>query len=112
MKPEHFVSIVLVLVAVLVVASFLIAIVVELRRTHLKLITILGAVSETVERTNGLESVVGEIAKDLAIGNGALSDCVGRLEQRLGADGDEVDEVDYDDPANRPRVRTYTNYNT
>lgn len=110
MKPEHFVSIVLVLVAVLVVASFLIAIVVELRRTHLKLITILGAVSETVERTNGLESVVGEISRDLAVGHGALSDCVERLEQRLGAGDDEV--IDYDDPANRPRVRTYTNYNT
>jgi hypothetical protein len=84
MKPEHVVSIILVLVAVLVIAGFLIAIIVELRRTHLRLITILGAVVETVEQTDGLEGIVTEIAEDLAAGQGALADCVDRLEQRLG----------------------------
>jgi hypothetical protein len=84
MKPEHVVSIILVLVAVLVVAGFLIAVVVELRRTHLQLITILGAVVDTVENTNALEGVVNEIADDLAFGQNALTECVDRLEQRLG----------------------------
>ena len=84
MKPEHVVSIILALVAVLVVAGFLIAVVVELRRTHLRLITILGAVVDTVNQTNGLEGVVNEIANDLAAGQAALTDCVDRLEQRLG----------------------------
>lgn len=85
MKPEHVVSIILVLVAVLVVAGFLIAVVVELRRTHLRLITILQAVADTVENTNALEGVVNEIADDLAFGHNALRECVDRLEQRLGA---------------------------
>lgn len=84
MKPEHVVSIILALVAVLVVAGFLIAVVVELRRTHLRLITILGAVVDTVNQTDGLEGVVNEIANDLAAGQSALADCVDRLEQRLG----------------------------
>ena len=84
MKPEHYVSIVLVAVAVVVVALFLIAIVVELRRTHLQLVVILGAVGETVEKTDGLEAVVAEISGDLAAGQAALADCVERLEQRLG----------------------------
>ena len=84
MKPEHVVSIILALVAVLVVAGFLIAVIVELRRTHLRLITILGAVVETAEKTDGLEAIVNEIADDLAAGQTALADCVDRLEQRLG----------------------------
>ncbi len=84
MKPEHVVSIVLVLVAVLVIAGFLIAVIVELRRTHLRLITILGAVVETVEKTDGLEGVVNDIADDLATGQAALADCIDRLEQRVG----------------------------
>ena len=84
MKPEHVVSIVLVLVAVLVIAGFLIAVIVELRRTHLQLITILGAVVETVEKTDGLEGVVNDIADDLAAGQAALADCIDRLEQRVG----------------------------
>jgi hypothetical protein len=84
MKPEHVVSIVLVLVAVLVIAGFLIAVIVELRRTHLRLVTILGAVVETVEKTDGLEGVVNDIADDLADGQGALADCIDRLEQRVG----------------------------
>ncbi len=84
MKPEHVVSIVLVLVAVLVIAGFLIAVIVELRRTHLRLITILGAVVETVDKTDGLEGVVNDIADDLATGQAALADCIDRLEQRVG----------------------------
>jgi hypothetical protein len=83
MKPEHIVSIVLVAVAVVVVALFLIAIVVELRRTHLQLVTILGAVVETVQKTDPLEDIVAEISADLAAGQAALADCVDRLEQRL-----------------------------
>jgi hypothetical protein len=84
MKPEHYVSIVLVAVAVVVVALFLIAIVVELRRTHLRLVTILGAVGDTVDKTDGLEGVVVGIRADLAAGQAVLADCVDRLEQRLG----------------------------
>jgi hypothetical protein len=84
MKPEHVVSIVLVAVAVVVVALFLIAIVVELRRTHLRLVTILGAVVETVDKTDPLYAIVDEIKADLAAGQAALADCVDRLEDRLG----------------------------
>ena len=83
MGPEHFLAIVLALVAVLVVAGFLIAVVWNLRVTHLDLIGILGAVVETVEKTDGLEGVVNEIADDLLAGQAALADCVDRLEQRL-----------------------------
>ena len=84
MKPEHFVSIVLVAVALLVVVAFLVAIIVELRRTYMRLITILGAVGDTIEKTDGLDVLVGGIASDLAAGQAALSDAVDRLEQRLG----------------------------
>jgi hypothetical protein len=85
MRPEHIVSIILVGVAVVVVALFLIAIVVELRRTHLQLVTILGAVGETVDKTDGLEAIVADISADLAAGEAAFADCVDRLERRLRA---------------------------
>ena len=85
MKPEHVVTIIGVGAAVVVVALFLIAIVVELRRTHLQLVTILGAVSETVHQTDGLDAVTAEIAGDIAAGQQALLECVERLEQRLGS---------------------------
>ncbi len=107
MKPEHVVSIILTLVAVLVIAGFLIAVIVELRRTHLRLITILGAVVDTVEKTDGLEGIVNEIADDLAAGQGALNDCVDRLEQRLGgqANGSSASA-----PASASPSDTYSNY--
>lgn len=110
MKPEHVVSIILVLVAVLVVAGFLIAVVVELRRTHLQLITILGAVVETVENTNALEGVVNEIADDLAFGHQALTECVDRLEQRLGgpSDGDGADAAPEPEPTPPPAAPVTT----
>lgn len=107
MKPEHAVSILLALVAVLVVAGFLIAVIVELRRTHLRLITILGAVADTVDKTDGLEGVVNEIADDLAFGQAALADCVDRLEQRLsGRTGDRQPNGDTASPPSD----VYTNY--
>jgi hypothetical protein len=84
MKPEHYVSIVLVAVTLLVVVAFLIAIIVELRRTYMRLITILGAVGETIEKTDGLDNLVGGIASDLTAGQQALAAAVDRLEQRLG----------------------------
>jgi hypothetical protein len=99
MKPEHVVSIVLVAVAVVVVALFLIAIVVELRRTHLRLVTILGAVAETVDKTNPLYAMVDEIRADLAAGQAALADCVDRLEERLGGPAGEPEEIT---PLKRP----------
>jgi hypothetical protein len=105
MKPEHVVSIVLVLVAVLVIAGFLIAVIVELRRTHLQLVTILGAVVETVDKTDGLEGVVNDIADDLAAGQAALADCIDRLEQRVGGRSDGGGQ-----PAPPPVVYTPTNY--
>jgi hypothetical protein len=103
MKPEHYVSIILVAVAVVVVACFLIAIVYNLRRTHLQLVTILGAVGETVQKTDGLEAVVTEISRDLAAGQAALNDCVDRLEQRLGA-GPSADDGEPEEifPLKRP----------
>jgi molybdopterin/thiamine biosynthesis adenylyltransferase len=100
MKPEHVVTIVGVGAAVAVVALFLIAIVVELRRTHLQLVTILGAVSETVSQTDGLDAITTEIAADIAAGQALLTDCVDRLEQRLGSEGNGTP----------PPTYTYTNY--
>jgi hypothetical protein len=85
MKPEHVVTLIGVGAAVAVVALFLIAIVVELRRTHLQLVVILGAVSDTVSKTDGLDEITAEIAKDIATGQQALLECVQRLEQRLGS---------------------------
>lgn len=84
MKPEHVVSIVLVAVTLLVVVAFLVAVIVELRRTYMRLITILGAVGETIEKTDGLDRLVGGIASDLTAGQTALAAAVDRLEQRLG----------------------------
>lgn len=101
MKPEHVVTIIGVAAAVAVVALFLIAIVVELRRTHKQLVVILGAVSETVHQTDGLDGVVNEIADDLAAGQAALQDCVERLETRLGSGGNGTP------PSPLP---SYTNY--
>jgi hypothetical protein len=88
MKPEHVVTLIGVAAAVVVVALFLIAIVVELRRTHLQLVVILGAVAETVNQTDGLDEIVSEIASDIAAGQAVLLECVERLEQRLGAPTD------------------------
>jgi hypothetical protein len=85
MKPEHVVTLIGVTAAVAVIAVFLIAIVVELRRTHLQLIVILAAVSETVEKTDALDAIAAEISADLAAGQAALAECVERLEQRLGS---------------------------
>lgn len=104
MKPEHVVTLIAVAAAVVVIALFLIAIVVELRRTHLQLITILGAVSETVDRTDGLEALTVEISRDLAAGSAALGDCVQRLEQRLGGSV----SVSKDD--SRPDENVFSNY--
>ena len=91
MKPEHYVSIVLVAVALLVVVAFLIAIIVELRRTYMRLITILGAVGETIEKTDGLDRVVGGIASDLA---GSLRDRAKIPEYLVGL-GAEADDFSY-----------------
>ncbi len=96
MKPEHIATLIEVGVAVVVVALFLIAIVVELRRTHLQLVTILGAVGDTVAKTDGLEAIVAEISADLAAGQAAFIDCVDRLERRLGP-------VDDPQPSSRSR---------
>jgi|SRR3954470_18017446 hypothetical protein len=100
MKPEHVVTIIAVAAAVAVVALFLIAIVVELRRTHLQLVVILGAVSETVEKTDGLNAITAEISADLAAGQTALAECVARLEQRLGSQ----------DGRARSEANVYSNY--
>ena len=100
MKPEHLVTIIAVLAAVAVVALFLIAIVVELRRTHLQLVVILAAVTETVEKTDGLEAITAEISTDLAAGQEALAACVERLEQRLGGQ----------DSGARTQANVYSNY--
>ena len=101
MKPEHIVTLIGTGAAVAVIALFLIAIVVELRRTHLQLVVILGAVSETASKTDGLDGIVAEIASDIAAGQTALLECVQRLEQRLGTP----------DGADSPsRADAYSNY--
>ncbi len=105
MRPEHVFSLIEIFIAVAVVAAFLIAIVVELRRTHLQLVTILGAVGDTVDKTDGLEAIVNDISRDLAAGQAALADCVDRLEQRIGphSDGEADHGTRPDDVGSRER---------
>lgn len=116
MKPEHVVTLIGVGAAVTVVALFLIAIVVELRRTHLQLVVILGAVGETVNKTDALDEITAEIAKDVAIGQQALLECVQRLDQRLGGapPPPEAPELSRDDPPPHadepPQAPVFTNY--
>jgi len=88
MKAHHVVFLMATAIAILVIALFLIVIVVELRKTYMKLIVILGAVQETADQTDGLDAVVATLADDIAAGSAALEGGVQRLEQRLG-DADE-----------------------
>ncbi len=116
MKPQHVVSIILALVTVLVVAAFLVVIIIELRRTYIRLITILGAVGDTVDQTDGLETVVAGIARDLADGQAALADSVDRLEQRLesgssnGASDSTAGAVSVSEPPTTGRGDAFRNY--
>ncbi len=89
MKPQHVVTILATAIAVLVIAGFLIAIIIELRKTYMQLVTILGAVAETADKTEGLDSVVAGLADDLAAGQAAFTGGVDRLEQRLSESDDE-----------------------
>ena len=108
MKPEHVVTLIGVAAAVAVIALVLIAIVVELRRTYLQLIVILGAVSDTVGKTDGLDAITAEIARDVATGQQALLECVERLEQRLGGGAPISGEPT---PAGgSPETNVFTNY--
>jgi len=86
MKPQHVVTLLGVAIAVVVIALALIAIIVELRKVYMQLIVILGAVAETGEKTEGLDSVTSSLAGDLAAGEAALAAGVERLEHRLSRD--------------------------
>jgi hypothetical protein len=108
MKPEHVVTLIGVGAAVAVIAIVLIAIVVELRRTHLQLVVILGAVAETVNKTDGLDAITAEIANDIATGQQALLECVERLEQRLGSGSQCTGELSQ--AGGSPEANAFMNY--
>jgi len=74
---------------VIVIAGYLIAISLILRRVFGKLETILGAVSAVVDKTAGAGQVIEAINKDLATGHAALGGAVERLKERTGSDPEE-----------------------
>ncbi len=82
MEPAHIVLYVGITLAVGTIAGYLIAIVWHLRVVFRQLEVILGAVGAVVQQSDGLDEVIGEIARDLAAGQQAVEACVDRLEAR------------------------------
>lgn len=75
--------------AVAVIAGYLIAISLILRRVFGRLEIILGAVSEVVEKTAPAGEVIGAINADLAAGQAALGAAVERLTERTAGEPEE-----------------------
>ena len=84
MNAAQYVLLLGVLIAVGAIAGYLISIVWHLRAVFLQLDVILGAVGAVVDRSEGLDQVIGEIARDLTAGQEAVEACVARLEERAG----------------------------
>jgi len=84
MAPVHVLTLLVVFVAILVVAVWLMAVTYHLYQVSTRLNTILADVVATAEKTAPLDAVVSEIAKDLAAGHEAIDGAVERLKQRKG----------------------------
>ena len=82
MEISHIVFLVLVFVAVVVVASYLIFVVVTLHGVYHRLNSVLASVDEVTQKTLPTATVIGEINRDLGTGRDALEGCVERLKAR------------------------------
>ena len=84
MAPVHVLTLLVVFVAILVVAVWLMAVTYHLYQVSTRLNTILADVVATGEKTAPLDAVVSEIASELAAGHEAIEGAVQRLKERKG----------------------------
>ncbi len=121
MAAVHVLTIIVVLVAILVVAVWLIAVTYHLHHVSSRLNTILADVVAVGEKTAPLDEVVSEIAAELAAGHEAIEGAVGRLKQRHGYEEEPAQQAgrppqhDAGQPApgavpSGPPPITFTNY--
>jgi len=83
--------VIVLVLAVVVVALFLITVVTMLHIVSNRLNKILGAVGQVVENTDGLEPIIDEIAADIGSGEATIVGAVERLQIRKGVhDGAEA----------------------
>ena len=82
MEPSAFVFLILVFVAVVVVAAYLIFVVVTLHGVYHRLNVVLASVDEVTQKTLPTATVIGEINRDLESGRSALEAAVHRLKAR------------------------------
>ena len=82
MAAVHVLTLIVVFVAILVVAVWLMAVTYHLHQVSSRLNTILADVVATAEKTAPLDAVVSEIASDLAAGHEAIEGAVQRLKER------------------------------
>jgi len=92
MAAVHVLTLLVVFVAILVVAVWLMAVTWHLFQVSSRLNTILADVVATAEKTGPLDEVVSEIAADLAAGHEAIEGAVARLKERHN----------YEEPARTP----------
>ena len=79
MDAAHVVLILATVIAVLAIAAYLIMIVVYLRAVCVQLDNILAVVGEVIDKTEGFDDIMNEVASDLAEGQKAVEGCVARL---------------------------------
>ncbi len=91
MAAGPLVTLIIVCVAILVIAAFLITVVILLHMVGERLTKILGAVGQVVEKTDGIEPIISEIAADLQAGDRALTACAQRVSNRYPSE-EELDE--------------------
>jgi len=84
METPQVIMLIAVILAIIVVATFLITVVTLLGQIWSRINTILGVVGGVVEKTEPLGAVFGEIKADLAGGEAAIVDAVERLKVRKG----------------------------
>ena len=95
MAAVHVLTLIVVFVAILVVAVWLMAVTYHLHQVSSRLNAILDAVNDVGEKTAVLDPVISEIAGDLAAGHEAVDGAVARLKDRH----------DYEEPAAREPAR-------
>ncbi len=76
------VFIVLVFVAVLVIAAYLVIVIVTLQGVSRRLVNVLACIDVVTDKTAPAAPVIVDITSDLAAGRRALEDCVERLQAR------------------------------
>ncbi len=84
MAAVHVLTLIVVFVAILVIAVWLMAVTYQLGQVHSRLNTILGVVVDVGEKTAVLDPVISEIQGDLAAGHEAIAGAVQRLKERKG----------------------------